>query len=111
MREAAYVEAAVVSELDDIPQYLASISPDVKSVKDGATLVFRIDEKGNPHAKQISEAKRARDHEGGQAAAAGGGRRAQAPLFDAAAGGVCAVPMHEGAARKFAIKSTREYGF
>ena len=34
MREAAYVEAAVVSELDDIPQYLSSISPDASANMD-----------------------------------------------------------------------------
>jgi len=34
MREAAYLEASIVAELDDIPQYLASISPDAAANMD-----------------------------------------------------------------------------
>jgi len=34
MREAAYVEAVVVADLDDIPQYLLSISPDASANMD-----------------------------------------------------------------------------
>jgi len=34
MRDAAFVEASVVADIDDIPQYLASISPDASANMD-----------------------------------------------------------------------------
>jgi len=34
MRDAAFVEASVVADIDDIPQYLASISPDAAANMD-----------------------------------------------------------------------------